>query len=96
MGVTRYRVTQVVTLAAVLIISGQAWITGVNQYMLDPDDRRPSGYRLSDTWPRLREAPRAFGAVALSLDAKMAIKYPPHDILSLPETDFNNFALTLA
>ena len=38
------------------IISGRAWITGVNQYMLDPDDPWPSGYRLADTWPRLREA----------------------------------------
>src|SRR4029077_12748965 len=28
------------------IISGRAWITGVNQYMLDPDDPWPSGYRL--------------------------------------------------
>jgi hypothetical protein len=38
------------------IISGRAWITGVNQYMLDPDDPWPSGYRLADTWPRVREA----------------------------------------
>jgi trans-L-3-hydroxyproline dehydratase len=38
------------------IISGRAWITGVNQYMLDPDDPWPSGYRLADTWPRSTEA----------------------------------------
>jgi trans-L-3-hydroxyproline dehydratase len=38
------------------IISGRAWITGVNQYMLDPHDPWPSGYRLADTWPRVREA----------------------------------------
>jgi trans-L-3-hydroxyproline dehydratase len=38
------------------IISGRAWITGVSQYMLDPADPWPSGYRLSDTWPRIREA----------------------------------------
>jgi proline racemase len=38
------------------IISGRAWITGVSQYMLDPDDPWPSGYRLADTWQRLREA----------------------------------------
>ena len=31
-------------------ISGQAWITGTHQYMLDPDDPWPEGYRLSDTW----------------------------------------------
>jgi trans-L-3-hydroxyproline dehydratase len=37
-------------------VSGKAWITGVSQYMLDPADPWPSGYRLSDTWPRIREA----------------------------------------
>jgi proline racemase len=42
--------------AIVPIVSGRAWITGVNQYMLDPDDPWPSGYRLADTWPRLRGA----------------------------------------
>jgi proline racemase len=31
-------------------ISGQAWITGVHQHMLDPTDPWPEGYRLSDTW----------------------------------------------
>jgi trans-L-3-hydroxyproline dehydratase len=34
------------------IISGQAWITGVHQHMLDPTDPYPSGYRIADTWPR--------------------------------------------
>jgi hypothetical protein len=33
---------------------------------------------------------------ALSLDAKMAMKYLVHDLLSPPQTDFNNFALRLA
>ncbi len=42
--------------AIVPIISGRAWITGVSQYMVDRDDPWPSGYRLLDTWPRLREA----------------------------------------
>src|ERR1700734_4070072 len=42
--------------AIVPIISGRGWITGVDQYMLDPADPSPSGYRLSDTWPRMREA----------------------------------------
>lgn len=32
-------------------ISGQAWITGTHQHMLDPTDPWPMGYRLSDTWP---------------------------------------------
>ncbi|HEY1780721.1 MAG TPA: proline racemase family protein [Roseiarcus sp.] len=41
--------------AIIPIISGRGWITGINQYMLDPDDPWPSGYRLSDTWPHLRE-----------------------------------------
>jgi trans-L-3-hydroxyproline dehydratase len=40
--------------AIVPIVSGRAWITGVNQYMLDPDDPWPAGYRLADTWPRVR------------------------------------------
>ena len=43
-------------LAVVPIVSGRAWITGVGQYMLDPADPWPSGYRLADTWPRLRGA----------------------------------------
>jgi proline racemase len=34
-------------------ISGRAWITGMRQDMLDPDDPWPAGYRLSDTWPRI-------------------------------------------
>lgn len=32
-------------------ISGQAWLTGTHQHMLDPTDPWPEGYRLSDTWP---------------------------------------------
>jgi len=31
-------------------LSGRAWITGMHQHMLDPDDPWPVGYRLSDTW----------------------------------------------
>jgi proline racemase len=34
-------------------VSGRAWITGTMQWMLDPSDPWPSGYRLSDTWPSL-------------------------------------------
>ncbi|MBZ0216811.1 MAG: proline racemase family protein, partial [Fimbriimonadaceae bacterium] len=33
-------------------ISGRAWITGIHQYGLDPDDPFPHGYTLSDTWYR--------------------------------------------
>ena len=50
------RATVSVRAAIIPIISGRAWITGASQYMLDPDDPWPLGYRLSDTWPRLREA----------------------------------------
>jgi proline racemase len=32
-------------------IRGSAWITGVTQVLVDPDDPFPEGYRLSDTWP---------------------------------------------
>lgn len=31
-------------------ISGQAWITGTHQYLLDPTDPWPRGYRATDTW----------------------------------------------
>ena len=32
-------------------ITGRAWITAFHQYVLDPSDPLPVGYRLSDTWP---------------------------------------------
>ena len=34
-------------------IGGRAWITGLQQHMLDPDDPWPQGYRIADTWPNL-------------------------------------------
>jgi len=37
--------------AIVPCISGRGWITGTHQYMLDPGDPWPEGYRVSDTWP---------------------------------------------
>ena len=37
--------------AIVPAIRGSAWITGVNQLVVDPDDPFPEGYVLSDTWP---------------------------------------------
>ena len=40
--------------AIVPVISGQAWITGTHQHMLDPSDPWPQGYRLADTWPMER------------------------------------------
>ena len=39
-------------LAIIPEITGSAWITGTHQYMLDPADPWPEGYRLSDTWPK--------------------------------------------
>lgn len=35
------------------LISGQAWITGTHQYLLDPTDPWPQGYKVADTWPRI-------------------------------------------
>jgi proline racemase len=31
-------------------ISGRAWLTGVSQYGIDPEDPLPHGYTLADTW----------------------------------------------
>jgi proline racemase len=31
-------------------ISGQAWITGYSEYVLDPTDPFPAGYRVGDLW----------------------------------------------
>ncbi|HEY4201995.1 MAG TPA: proline racemase family protein [Devosiaceae bacterium] len=39
--------------AVIPSITGRAWITGTRQEMLDPDDPWPTGYKLSDTWPRI-------------------------------------------
>ena len=38
------------TPAIVPAISGRAWITGIHQFVLDPDDPFPTGFRLADTW----------------------------------------------
>lgn len=40
--------------AVVPKIRGRAWISGMQQLMLDPDDPWPLGYRLTDTWPKMR------------------------------------------
>jgi proline racemase len=37
--------------AIVPAIRGSAWITGITQVFVDPDDPFPQGYLLSDTWP---------------------------------------------
>jgi len=36
--------------AIVPAIRGSAWITGISQVMIDPDDPYPEGYVLADTW----------------------------------------------
>jgi proline racemase len=33
-------------------VSGRAWLTGISQYGIDPEDPFPQGYRLADTWFR--------------------------------------------
>ena len=38
--------------AIIPTIRGRGWITGTHQLMCDPDDPWPSGYRLTDTWPK--------------------------------------------
>ena len=54
-------------------ISGRAWITGTHQFVLDPDDPFPEGFRLPDTWGagllRLRVLARADVEAALDPDA---------------------------
>lgn len=37
--------------AVVPRVSGQAWITGFSNYVLDPDDPFPEGFRVGDIWP---------------------------------------------
>jgi proline racemase len=37
--------------AVTVSITGRAWITAFHQYVLDPTDPFPTGYRLTDTWP---------------------------------------------
>jgi proline racemase len=36
--------------AVVPEVSGQAWITGIGQYVLDPEDPFPDGFTVSDIW----------------------------------------------
>ena len=40
--------------AVIPSLRGRAWITGIHQHLLDPDDPWPAGYRLSDTWPLIQ------------------------------------------
>jgi len=36
--------------AVVPMIRGQAWVTGIAQYVVDPDDPFPNGYTVGDIW----------------------------------------------
>jgi proline racemase len=36
--------------AVVPAISGQAWITGFSNYVLDPEDPFPQGFTVGDIW----------------------------------------------
>jgi len=38
--------------AVIPILSGRAWITGLAQYVVDPDDPFPNGFTLGDLWGR--------------------------------------------
>ncbi len=38
------------TPAIVPEVTGRSWITGVHQFLLDPDDPFPQGFQLADTW----------------------------------------------
>lgn len=49
-GELRRRTTIAGIDAVVPAISGRAWITGVHQFSLDPDDPFPQGFQLPDTW----------------------------------------------
>jgi proline racemase len=44
--------------AIIPLISGRAWITAFRQELLDPDDPWPTGYQVSDTWPRSGAGPQ--------------------------------------
>jgi proline racemase len=32
------------------VVAGQAWISAISQVGVDPSDRFPTGFTLSDTW----------------------------------------------
>lgn len=52
------RTTRVGSIPAIVPeITGRAWITGIHQHLLDPDDPWPEGYRLGDTWGHLAPTP---------------------------------------
>lgn len=36
--------------AVVPTLSGQAWITGLSNYVVDPDDPFPEGFTIGDIW----------------------------------------------
>jgi len=38
-------------MTVIVSITGRAWITAFHQYVLDPSDPFPTGYKLTDTWP---------------------------------------------
>ena len=52
------RIAEITTIGGIKAIipeiTGRAWITGTHQYMLDPNDPWPEGYRLGDTWPETK------------------------------------------
>jgi proline racemase len=49
-GLLHERVTEAGRDAVVPSVRGRAWITGINQHVLHPDDPFPRGYALADLW----------------------------------------------
>ena len=46
--------------AIVPSLTGTAWITGINQYVVDPSDPFPEGFRVGDIWGKIDDSvPRA-------------------------------------
>jgi proline racemase len=42
--------------AVVPSLTGTAWITGINQYVVDPSDPFPEGFRVGDIWGKIDDS----------------------------------------
>ena len=77
-------------------VSGRAWITGVNQYMVAPPILALGLPARGHLAALERVDLSVYTVRGRSVDAKMAMKYPPHDLLSSHKPDFKNFVRRLA
>jgi len=41
--------------AVVPTLSGSAWITGISQWVVDPSDPFPEGFRVADIWGAMHD-----------------------------------------